>query len=167
MANPLSARDQAMAFWGVISSAAAGGLSASAVGTLVRAEAIRLGFTPSFEVYTEAARLFGEATALRHSSERMADAPAEAAITSEYISRLPYGNNPSALGGPRAFDVRVSYDAVRFGNTEHSYVTLRYTGGLPSTVGDLRAEAEDIASGLVEGYGASITAIGAISIGEL
>lgn len=167
MAGPVPPRDQAMAYWGTITRAATERQPASALGNMIKAEAERLGTTPGFEVYSAAQTLYSEAVALRHATEALARAPESDAITSAVLAPLPYGTNPSARGGPRLFDVRVAYTSVRGDQESPGYVTLRYTGELPATVGELRAEAADIAGSLVEGYGESITALGDITIGEL
>jgi hypothetical protein len=135
--------------------------------TRLKDQVERDGGSLSFMGYTEAARLFGQMTGVRHASENLSKAAATDAILWEHIGLLPYGNNPSLHGGPRTFDVRVNYQAIRSGVEGPDYVTLRYTGGLPLTVGELRQEAMDISQSLAEGYGSSFLGMSSIEIGEL
>lgn len=167
MADPTPKYAQAGAFWGIVSRAAGEGVSATEVQKLVSAEAERLGVVTTFGVRQELSRLFSSAVQLRVGSERLTAAAPGEAITGSMLGQLPFGGSMGGAGGPRVFDVRVNYTAVRTGQEEADYVTLRYTGGLPPTVGELRAEAEAVTSSLVEGYGAALTSVGSIQIGEL
>lgn len=167
MADPAPKYAAAGAFWGIVTRGAAEGLSATAVQQLVSSEAERLGVSTTFGIRTEVSRLFSSAVELRRAGERLSAAGPGEAITGGMLGQLPFGGSMGGSGGPRVFDVRVNYTAVRTGVEEADYVTLRYTGGLPPTVGELRAEAEDVTSSLVEGYGAALTGIGTIQIGEL
>lgn len=167
MADPTPRYAQASAFWGPVSAVARAGGSAVDAVRAVQAEAERLGVTATFQTYSETMRLFGSAAELQHASTNLTNAAPTDAITGSMLGQLPFGGSMGGAGGPRVFDVRVEYTAIRTGQEESDYVTLRYTGGLPPTVGDLRAEAEDVTSSLVEGYGAALTGIGAIQIGEL
>jgi len=167
MPDPLQARADAMRWLGAISGFAHEGLSASEAMQHLRDRIEADGGTLSFGGYQEAARLFGQMTAVRHASERFAAAPPSDAITWEHVGQLPYGQQPAMHGGPRTFDVRVFYSAMRSGQEVQDYVTLRYTGSLPPTVGELQQEALDVTSSLVEGYGASFGDITSIEIGEL
>lgn len=167
MANGDDPRGEAMAYWGVISRGASEGRPASEVMQLVREEASRIGHAPSFQTMTEAARLYGQASGLQHSSNRLGQAAPNAPITTDYLGRLPYGSQLTSPAGPRLFDVRVGFRAIRSGQETEDYVTLRYSGGLPATVGQLRAEADLIAANLVEGYGATYLEMTDIQIGEL
>lgn len=157
----------AQLFAGVIAASARAGESAATMQQRVSAEAERLGVGTSFAIRTDAARLFGAWTGVRVASERLSRAPLSDAITHEVIAQLPYGAGLTSIAGPRVFHVRVPYTAVRFGQTEDSYITLRYTGDLPPTVGDLKAEAADILGALVPSYSAELVEIGDIEIGEL
>ena len=167
MAGPTGRSTVPSAFWGVIQAGAAAGDTTAELFERITAEAERL----QVPLPSGGAIAFNElrsmATRLRIASENLAAAPASNAITSAYLSELPYGNIGGAGAGPRIFDVRVNYTGVSAAGEVSDYITLRYTGGLPATVGDLRAEAADIASALVEGYGTALTAIGTIQIGEL
>ena len=167
MPGPTDARSEAMTYWGTITAAASNHEGAAVAAQRVAQEAARLGRTPSFGVYGEAMRLYGEATALQYGAERLATAPADYGIQGDYLAKLPYGAGQRSPTGPRVFDVRVEYDAVESGVPVHDMVTLRYTGGLPGTVGDLRADAEAVTEGLVTGYRRQLTGIGLIQIGEL
>lgn len=100
-------------------------------------------------------------------TERFSRAGPGDAITSSVIGPLSYS---LARGGPetvRRFDVRVPYTYQGPQGLTDDYVTLRYTGGLPPTVGDLVAEAQDVAQSLVEGYARAIVDWGSIEVGEL
>ena len=156
-----------MAFWGVVSHAAAQGLNAAAAVQAVKAEADRLGVTMGFTGYQAVASLYGQATALRHGSERLAAASPDMAITSEHLAALPYGGAKWAYGGPREFDVRVKYTALEHGQAVTDTLTLRYTGGLPATVGELRDEVGLVTEGLLNGYNRALTGIQDVQIGEL
>lgn len=167
MANPGRAFTDPMAWWGVISAAQREHLTTAETFERIRDEAERQGWTlpPGGAVAFNEVR--AAASDLAYSAERLARAPESSAILGEHIGGLPYGGGLTGPAAQRLFDVRVGYTAVRSGQVEAGYVTLRYTGGLPATVGELRAEAEDIATSLVEGYGAAITGIDEIQVGEL
>ncbi len=156
-----------MAFWGAITAAASSGLSATATQQAVTAEAERLGVRTSFGTRQEIGRLFSQAVALRESSRELARANPTDTITSRMIAPLPYGGGLIGRAGPRVFDVRVNYTAVRNGESIADYVTLRYAGDLPATAGQLLEEAGIITSDLTESYGTSLSAIESVQIGEL
>lgn len=133
----------------------------------IQARSAELGVVTPPGMFQAVNEIRSAAAQLRNSAENLSAAPAGSAIVGSEIAFLPYGTRPGEGGGPRVFDVRVAYNAVRGGVEESDYVTLRYTGGLPATVGDLRSEAALVTESLVEGYGASFTGIGTIQIGEL
>lgn len=167
MPGPRARQVDPMAWWGIIQASATAGETTAELFGRIRSEAERLGvpLPPGGAVAFNDVR--SAAVKLREAASNLSDAPDSYAITRAHLAALPYGPGPSATGGPRVFDVRVAYTALRLGQEESDYVTLRYTGGLPATVGELRAEAEDVTASLVEGYGAALTGIGAIQIGEL
>lgn len=167
MAEPTDPRTQAMAYWGIISSAASEHAGAAEAAIRVRDEAARLGHSPGFQVFQEAERLYADATRLQYGSEALSAAPDTHAIQGDYLAKLPYGAGLLAPGGPRQFHVRVNYTYQAGGQTLDDYITLRYTGGLPATVGDLRSDAESVALGLIPSYGRELVQLGDIQIGEL
>lgn len=158
---------QAMAFWGTVTAAAGQGKSAVAMQQMVSAEAERIGGRTSFATRAIISKLFSKAVALRESGVRLAAAPASAAITGAHISPMPFGAAFGGRAGPRVWDVRVGYAAIRGGQPEFDYITLRYTGSLPATVGELREEAASIAESLASSYGSDFIGMGSIQIGEL
>jgi hypothetical protein len=166
MADPGDAFAKPMAWWGTIQAAVSARMTTAEVWTAIQARSAELGLPTPPTMFLAVNEIRSQAAQLRNASERLTAAPATDAITSALLAPLPYGNLGGGAG-PRTFDVRVNYTAVRTGQVETDYITLRYTGGLPATVGELRAEAELVAESLVEGYGASLTSIGAIQIGEL
>lgn len=167
MAEPEDIFAKSMTFYGVVQASVSAGESTAQLFERINAEAERLGVNLPTTGAVAFNQLRSMAVKLRNASADLSAAPATHAIVADYLAPLPYGKGQPAAGGPRLFDVRVNYSAVRNGQVEGDYVTLRYTGGLPATVGELRAEAADVTSSLVEGYGASLTAIGAIQVGEL
>lgn len=156
-----------MAWWGVIQAGVTERLTTAELWDRINERAAELGVAGPVGGALGINEVRSIAASLRNSSERLTGAPATDAITSTYLAALPYGHAPGAGAGPRLFDVRVNYTAIRGGVPESSYVTLRYTGGLPATVGELREDAQLVTESLVEGYGASLTDVGAIQIGEL
>lgn len=167
MAGETDPRTAAMAFWGTISAAASEHAGASVAAQRVAAEAARLGAEPSFETYQAAMTLYAQATRLQYSSEALGEAPNEYAITGEYLAPLPYGQTGAGSRVLPEYHVRVEYTFRDEAGEHTDYITLRYTGGLPGTVGDLRADAETIAAGLIPSYGRAFVGMGAIQIGEL
>lgn len=155
-----------MAWWGTIQAGVSERLSTAELWERIQARSQELGLATPPTMFQAVNEIRSQAAQLRNASERLSGADPSEAITSALLAPLPYGNLGGAAG-PRTFDVRVNYTAVRTGVEEQDYITLRYTGGLPATVGELRDEAELVAQSLVEGYGASLTAVGAIQIGEL
>lgn len=167
MPDPNRAYAGAMAFWGSISAAAAARETAAQVQTRVSAEAARLGVGTTFGTRIEIGRLFSSAVALRRATEQLSAASPGDAFTNQMLAPLPYGGRLLGAGGLRIFDVRINYSAVRNGTPTEDYITLRFSGGLPATVGDLRSSAEEVAGILAETYGTSYSGLGAITIGEL
>lgn len=166
MAGEKTPREAAMAVLGTISGVAAKRGGAAAAMQAAQAEFARLGHVPTFQTYTEVAKLYGQTVALRTGAEQLAAAPGNYAITSEYLAQLPYGAGPAGRAGPRIFHVRVGYSTVKGGVESQDFVTLRYTGGLPESVGALRQEAADIAISKATEYGSAFGAVTAIQIGE-
>lgn len=156
-----------LSYFGAIQARSRQRLTTAEVWEAVKDEAARRGEPLPAGMFQAVNQLRAQATALRNASDRLARAGQNEAILADHLAPLPYGHNPSASGGPRVFDVRVHYTAVRQGLDVQDYVTLRYTGGLPATVGELQQEAFDVTSSLVEGYGASFGDITGIEIGEL
>lgn len=167
MANPDLPFGTPMAFWGVISAAASEHMTVARLAEAVQAEADRLGINFPRGGMAPIMTLYSNATQLAYASERLGRAAPSTPITADLLAYLPYGRPWGQGAGPRQFDVRVQYTAVRSGRPDSGYVTLRYTGGLPGTVGELQDEAKLIAESLVEGYGSSFVDTGAIQIGEL
>lgn len=167
MAGPTDPLAEAMSYWGVIQRSASLHEGAAAAVQRVAQEAARLGEVPSFQVYGEAMRLYGQATALQYGTEHLSAAGPEVAGLGQFVERLPYGSGLVSPAGPPVYHVRVEYSAIRNGEPVGDYVTLRYTGGLPGTVGELREDARVVTEGLVTGYGSRLTGIGDIQIGQL
>lgn len=164
--NPRTYADP-MAWWGVIQAGVTEHLTTAELWEKINERAAELGVDGPVGGALGINQVRSIAASLRNASDLLTGAPATDAIVGRYLAPLPYGHTPGQGAGPRLFDVRVNYTAVRGGNPESSYVTLRYTGGLPATVGELRDDAQLVTESLVEGYGASLTDIGAIQIGEL
>lgn len=156
-----------MAWWGVIQAGVSERLTTAELWDRINERAAELGVAGPVGGATGINEVRSIAAQLRNSSEVLGAAPDTYAITGSMLSGLPYGKGVGQGAGPRLFDVRVNYTALRAGVAEESYVTLRYTGGLPATVGELRSEAQLVTESLVEGYGAALTGVGAIQIGEL
>ena len=167
MPDPGAKYTDPMAWWGTISASAKAHEPTAQLFERIKAEATRNGWTLPPGGAVAFNELRSQASALGFAAERFGKAAPTDAILGAHLAPLPYGGKPGGWAGPRTFDVRVNYTAIRSGQAEESYVTLRYTGGLPATAGALRAEAEDVTASLVEGYGAALTGIGLIEIGEL
>lgn len=167
MPDPRPRSAAPMAFWGTIQAAASEHVSAAALQSRISAEAERLGVTTSFETRQQITSIFTRAVQLREARTALAAAAPSTPIMAEHIAPLPYGLAPGLRGAARVFDVRVNYTAVTPTGPIADYITLRYTGGLPGSVGDLYAEAQIATSSLVEGYGNALTGLGEIEIGEL
>ena len=167
MADPSQSFAKPMAWWGTIQASVTAHDSTAELWSKIQARSAELGVKPPPGLFLEVNQIRSQAAQLRNASDRLSAAPDTHVIQGDYLAFLPYGKGPGAGAGPRQFDVRVNYSAVRAGNAEESYITLRYTGGLPATVGDLRADAAMVTESLVEGYGAALTGIGDIQIGEL
>lgn len=108
-----------------------------------------------------------QATGLTVASERLAKAAPTDAITGSMLAQLPYARGGVEQSLARQFHVRVGYTA-RVGDTiEHQYITLAYDGGsLPTTVGQLYADAQAIGSAIVGTYGNELIGLADIEIGE-
>lgn len=156
-----------MAWWGPIQGAVSGHATTEQVWEAIHAHTQANGLVEPPNLWGVVNEVRSQAANLRNASDRLTGASPSDAITGAYLAPLPYGAIGGAGAGPRTFDVRVGYTAIRTGVPEEDYVTLRYTGGLPATVGELRDEAALVTEGLVEGYGAALVSIGAIQIGEL
>lgn len=112
-------------------------------------------------------RIMASEHAYTTSVERFSKARSSDAIIGRYIGPLTYGQGAATPASVRRFDVRVPYTYQGPAGLTEDYVTLRYTGGLPATVGDLIAEAQDVTQSLVEGYSRAIVEWGTLEIGEL
>jgi hypothetical protein len=155
-----------MAWWGAIAGSVRQGATTAEVWEAIRGfgEANSLAYPPGmFQAVNEMRSL---AAGLRVSSERLARAKPETAITGREVAPLPYARDSVSQALARQFHVRVEYTATRQGETERSYITLPYTGGLPGTVGQLYADAEIAAESLVGGYGADLVSVDRIEVGE-
>lgn len=167
MAGPEDELAKSSPYWGVISEGARLHETTAELWDRIRAEAERTGLPIPSEgaTFINAARsAFGSVTT---AAENLARAPDTYAIEGRFLARAPYSPTPGGPPGVRRFDVRVPYQAVSNGQPVSDWVTLRYTGGLPGTVGELRADASIITRGLVEGYGAALVDIGDPEIVEL
>lgn len=167
MAGPDDPFAKPMAWWGTIQAGVSERLTTAELWDRIQARSAELGLATPPTMFQAVNEIRSQAASLRNASERLSAAAPGDAITSSYLAPLPYGGSMGGAGGPRTFDVRVNYSAIRAGVPEDDYITLRYAGGLPSTVAELREEAQLVTESLVEGYGASLTGIGAIQIGEL
>lgn len=167
MPDPRDAFAKPMAWWGTIQASVTARDTTAELWDKIQARSAELGLATPPTMFLAVNEIRSQAAQLRNASDRLTAAPASAPIVGAYVAPLPYGNIGGAGAGPRTFDVRVNYTAVRTGQPESDYVTLRYSGGLPATVGELRDEAALVTGSLVEGYGASLVEIGDIEIGEL
>lgn len=167
MADEQPRRATADEFWGTIRAAASQGLTRQETFDAIEARAGELGARLPAAGAVVFNSLIATAKGLQVATNNLTRADASDAITGHMLHAYPYGNRPGLHGGPRVFDVRVSYTATAHGEPVERAVTLRYTGGLPPTVGDLRAEAFDIAQSLVAGYGVEDVVLGDLEIGEL
>lgn len=156
-----------MAWWGTIQASVAARDTTQEVWDKIAARSAELGLATPPGMFQAVNEIRSAAAQLRNASANLNAAAAESSILGGHVAFLPYGTEAGARAGPRQFDVRVNYTAVRGGVQEESYVTLRYSGGLPATVGELREDAQMVAESLVEGYGASLTAVNGLEVGEL
>ena len=156
-----------MAWWGRIQ----GGVSErattaeiwDAIRNLAAQENIRL---PS-DMFLQVNTMRSQAAALRNASEALGRASASTPLTSTFLAPLPYGRTAVEQTLAPAYHVRVEYLARRGNETDHSYVTLDYSGGqLPATVGELYGDAQVATAGLVDTYGGELIELGAIQIGS-
>lgn len=167
MAGPESPGPNPSAWWGVIQASAAAHETTAQMFDRIASEAQRMGLALPSEGAVRFNELRSQAVQLRDASDRLGLAASTDAITHDVIGPLPYARTDPAASTIPLYDVRVNYSAVQGGQELESYITLRYTGGLPPTVGDLYAEAQLATEALVEGYGAALTGLGSIQIGAL
>lgn len=154
-------------FWGTIRAAASAGLTRQETFDAIAARAEQLGMRLPAVGAVGFNSLIASAGGLQRAVDALTYADSSSTIRSSMVHAYPYGEASTRLGGPRVFDVRVSYSATYHGEPVDRAVTLRYTGGLPPTVGDLRAEAFDIAQSLVAGYDVEGVELGQIEIAEV
>lgn len=167
MADPGESFARPMAWWGVIQAAATEHATTADVWRAITAFGESSGLQYPPDMFAQVNAIRSQAVQLRNASEALGSASSTDALTHDYIARLPYARTDPAAAVTPLYDVRVNYTAVQGGQELESYITLRYSGGLPPTVGDLYAEAQLATESLVEGYGAAMTGLGAIQIGEL
>lgn len=167
MAGRSDLTPQQLSYFGVVQGASKQHLGTAEIWDAVKSEAARRGEALPAGMFSAVNQLRSYGSGLTYAAERVARAADNEAILSTHIGILPYGHNPGGTGGPRIFDVRVAYMHLVNNEIQDDYLTLRYTGGLPPTIGDLRQEANDIVSSMASGYGRSFVGISSIEIGEL
>jgi len=155
-----------MAWWGAIQAGAAAHETTAQIWDRIHAQSAAAGLREPPDLFLLVNQLRSQGAGLAYASERLASAPESAALTSEYLAPLPYARSSVEQALVRNFFARVEYTAVRAGATEHSYITLPYSGTLPDTVGALYADAQLATDSLVGGYGAELVSVDRIEIGE-
>lgn len=156
-----------LSYFGVIQGPTGARADTKTVWDAVEREAARRGEALPPGMWNAVNTMRSMAAELRNAGSRLSGASATDAILGSHVGVLPYGNNPSATGGPRTFHVRVTYNTVTPEGPDQQTVTLVYPGNLPATVGELRAEAEILASVASSTYEGEFDGIDAIEIGEL
>ena len=166
MPDPRQSFAQPAAWWGAIQGSVRARATTAEVWSAIRDFGAREGLTYPPGMFQEVNRLRSAAVGLRVATQRLGTALNTDAITGSMVGQTIYTRPGASRDLLRQYHVRVNYEAVRAGQLEQSYITLPYTGSLPGTVGELRDDAQIATEALVEGYGASLTSIGAIEIGE-
>lgn len=154
-----------MAWWGVIQSAVRDRATVAEVWGTIRAfgEANNIAYPPG--MFQDVNRMRSQAASLRNSSERLGRAGPDTALTSDLLAQLPYARTSVEQALASQYHVRVGYTARKGSETETSYITLAYSQ-LPSTVGDLYADAQVATAATVDTYGGELIGLDAIEIGS-
>jgi hypothetical protein len=155
-----------MAWWGRIQGGVSERATTAEIWDAIRSLAQQEGLKLPSDMFLQVNTMRAQAAALRNASERLGRAGASAPLTSEFIAGLPYARTATEQTLAPRYHVRVNYVARRGAETEHSYITLDYTGGLlPSTVGQLYQDATTMTASLVDTYGGELIDLAAIEIG--
>lgn len=156
-----------MAWWGRIQAGVSERATTAEIWDAIRSLARQEGLTLPPDMFLCVNELRSRAAQLRDASLRLGRASDSTALTSDYLSALPYGRPPVEQSLARRFHVRVEYNARRGAELERSYITLDYSGvALPATVGELRADALVATAGLVDTYGGELIDVERLEIGE-
>jgi hypothetical protein len=149
MPDPSSPFAQPAAWWGAIQGSVRARATTAEVWGAIRdfGEANGLAYPP--DMFRQVNRLRSTAAGLRIASEHLGSALNSDALTGSMVAPTIYARPATSRDVLSKYHVRVGYEAIRGGQVEQSYVTLEYTGALPSTVGQLRDDAEGTAEGLV------------------
>lgn len=166
MADPKAGLAKPMAWWGVIQASVRERATTAEVWSAIRSfgQANDLRYPPG--MLQEVNRMRSQASGLRNASERLAKASPSDALTSRLLAPLPYARSSIEQDLASQFHVRVNYTARKGAETESSYITLAYSGGLPATVGELYADAQVATASTVDTYGGELIGLEGIEIGS-
>jgi len=166
MTEPRQPFAQPMAWWGAIQGSVRARATTAQVWQAIRDYGVanNLAYPPG--MFAAVNGLRSMATSLRASSEQLHRAPIDAVITGAMIGRLPYARGATSQALLREFHVRVGYEAIGALGKQPGYITLPYTGNLPTTVGDLYGDAATVLDSLSIGYGVEVVGELTLELGE-
>lgn len=154
-----------MAWWGVIQGAVRGGASTAEVWGAIREFGTANGLSYPSDIFQQVNTMRSQAASLRNASQRLGRAAPDTALTGQLLAQLPYARSSVEQALASQYHVRVGYTARKGSETEQSYITLAYNQ-LPSTVGDLYADAQVATAATVDTYGGELIGLDAIEIGS-
>lgn len=159
-------RAKASAFWGPILGAARMHMTTQDMYRTIRDYAESAGVRLPSDIFSEVNRMRSLATGLARGSERLAKAGPGDALTGRMLGQQIYARSSLERSLAPAYHVRFEATMHTPDGPQTSWYTLEYSGSLPATVGELRAEVGAYAELLGDSYGTAVGELGAIELGE-
>lgn len=154
------------AFWGPIQAAVRQRATTAEIWDAIRGYAADQNVPLPAGLFGEVNRMRSLAAGLRISSERLASARPDDAITSRMVGTQLYARNALERALGPAYHIRFELSTTGPDGPSIGWYTVEYSGGVPATVGQLMAELEQYAEGLADSYGVAVGEIGAVELGE-
>lgn len=166
MADPTPFTAKPLAWWSVIQAQANRGANVTQMWEAIRGYTEQYNLKPPPGGARWLSPLWHSAVGLREASRQVMSSPAGSAVTSDMIGQLPYGRPSTSQSVIQTYLGRVGYGVLVGDQVETRYVAIPWTGStLPSTVDEIRAQAEEAAIGFSDKYAYDYVGVFSIQIG--
>lgn len=129
---------KALPYWPRIEYAAANNLTTAALWSLIRDDAAELGLEAPGVGIVGVSQLRGIAAGIQRNSAALNAAADERRLLTSMVSRPPWAGDTPRDAASRGYTVRFQHTTVVDGAESTEWRSVRFSGALPRTVGDLR-----------------------------
>lgn len=164
MADLTPGQRKALAYWGPISSAVSQGADTRQVWSAIRSAADDLGLASPGVSARDVSTIRGYATAIARTARDIARLSDDLGIGNLRIPQAPWGRSLAEQDALKMHQVTFQHTTVTSEGEQTVWRSSVFTGSLPGTIGELRAQIEADANEIAIDYDEEHVGVGAIQI---